>query len=73
MANNMEGEEFWIGLLEESVAAGGVKNEVPVLGFSFDTATALAEKLNVRLEIKSDSYVFIQQVGRPSFQKRELH
>ncbi len=47
MAKKMEGEEFWISILEESVGSGAVKNEVPVLGFSYDTATAMAEKLNV--------------------------
>jgi hypothetical protein len=69
----MESEEFWISVVEDSIASGSERNVVPVLGFSYDTATALAERLNVRLELASDKYVFVHQVGRPSFQKRELH
>jgi hypothetical protein len=51
-------EQYWIGIVEESVALGWSHNTVPAISISKDTAEALAKQLNLRLLVRGPDYVF---------------
>ena len=51
-------EQFWIGIIEDSVALGWSFSAVPVAGISRDTAEAVAERLDLRLLVRGPDYVF---------------
>ena len=52
------GEQYWIGIVEESVALGWSHNSVPVISISKDSAEVLAKRLNLRLLVRGPDYVF---------------
>ncbi len=58
MSDSKSSEQFWIGVVEDSVALGWSYNTVPVTSFSRETAEALAERLNMNLLVRGPDYVF---------------
>jgi hypothetical protein len=61
MLEPKNGEDFWIGLVEDHAKLGYVQNIVPGYSFSYETAKSVAERLKVKLEVRGTDYVFIQK------------
>ena len=55
-----ESEDFWIGLVEESIDLDWREAFVPIDCLSVDVALALAERLNLQLDIDVSEYIFHQ-------------
>lgn len=55
-----ENENFWIGLVEESIELDWSEAYVPRDRLPVNVAVALAERLNMELDIDVSEYVFYQ-------------
>ncbi len=51
-------EAFWIGLVENNMRLGWEKCLVPFKNLTPQVAQALADKLDVRLEVADEGYIF---------------
>jgi hypothetical protein len=70
-----ESEDFWIGLVEESIELDWREAYVPRDRLPVNVAVALAERLNMELDIDVSEYVFYQ-AGEPRLvvgESRVLH
>lgn len=64
-----DSQDFWIDLVEESIELDWSKAYVPVDRLPVNVAMALAERLNMEIEIDATEYVF-SQAGKPASNAR---
>ena len=55
-----ESQDFWIGLVEESIELDWSEAYVPLASLPINVAMALAERLNMEIDIAASEYVFSQ-------------
>ncbi|MES2624715.1 MAG: hypothetical protein V4628_05525 [Pseudomonadota bacterium] len=60
MIEMQDSEDFWIGLVEESIELDWREAYVPVDRLPISVAMALAERLNLEVEVDASEYVFYQ-------------
>ena len=53
-----QGEDFWIGLVEESIELDWSEAFVPKDGLPMDVAMALAERLDLAVHVAASEYIF---------------
>jgi hypothetical protein len=70
-----QGEDFWIGLVEESIGLDWSEAFVPRTSLPMDVAMALAERLGLAVDVDASEYVFYQLDMRKTLvpENRVLH
>lgn len=63
-------EDFWIGLVEESIELDWREAFVPLESLHVEAAVALAERLNLEIDINVSEYVFYQS-KKPNLKTNE--
>jgi hypothetical protein len=59
-------QDFWIGLVEESIELDWSEAFVPLESLPVEVAVALAERLNLEIDVDVSEYVFYQSRSRAS-------
>lgn len=72
MTDMCDSQDFWIYLVEESIALDWREAYVPLDRLPVNVALALAERLNMEIQIDSTEYVF-HQPRPPAAQSAVLH
>ena len=72
MDNIIDKENPIITLIEQRAALSRQTTTVPINSFSPETARALADKLNMFVHVRSQSYVFTRKRGIGPYLMREI-